>query len=126
MKNFSSCYSYGKSLKFFLLKLSGTSILMYKLFSPHINQLLATSRVSYNSTLFQHYLPGNSVRFYVKGLSPRGTSPQPYSTSDTNPKSRLSLAFTTDWLYIRGFHTHSLGLIHLLEQLTEMRGTFNY
>ena len=54
-----------------------TSILMYALFSPHINQLLATSRVSYKSTLFQHYLPGNSVRFYTLRIKSQRTSPQP-------------------------------------------------
>ena len=64
-------------VEIFSSKAFWTSILMYALFSPHINQLLATSRVSYKSTLFQHYLPGNSVRFYTLRIKSQRTSPQP-------------------------------------------------
>ena len=81
-------------------------------------------------------LPGNSIDAML-GLSPLRLSlppnPYPHTTSDASCKSRWSFGLLTNWLQIGGFKDQPpaplpassppLGLINLLEWLTELRET---
>lgn len=77
--------------------------------------------MTYNLTQFSYYLPGDSIRCHSLRVLSRKT-PSPL-TLDDNSKSRLLLVLLTDQLEIRGFYTPSLGSVHFLEQLAELRET---
>ena len=80
-----------------------------------------TSSVSYYSTQFQRYLPGNSLSPQVKGLSPRLPST---SLQKLTAKLGCYLYFWPTGYKSEVPKTLILGVINLLEWLTEPRETF--
>ena len=73
-----------------------------------------TSWVSYNSTQFWHYLPGESVR--QQRLRAQSYKTAPPTSHKITPKS------SPDWIRVPG--TNSLGSINLLEWVAELREIF--
>ena len=94
---------------------------MYR-FLPQTKQFSDTSWLSHNSIQFWHYLPGDSIRFNRLRAQSHKTAP----TTDADHKSKLLLVLLTNWIQIRDSYDRPppprfLGLINLLEQLTELR-----
>ena len=93
--------------------------------SPTTKEFAASSRVSKNSTLFWHCLPGDGITFHRLRVQSYKTPPQqPCLTLDTSCKPSYHLCFWPSGHRLEDPTTLSLGLINLLERLEELRQIF--